>query len=198
LLCGLRSVALGRNDRELSDRIACEREVEAKLKRVGQAGLVVAEGWPATNDLSAFDGDAERERQICDLRIRGKTEAEVCQMLGCTVPDIHRALDRAAQAAMTPVARVRSIYIDAARLERIQQVFLPLVESADDKAALTIIRAQERSAALSRQKSIGDFRRRIRPSALVIREQKQGSSQWARTADRPCPCEAQDRPGSPR
>ena len=29
------------------------------------------------NDLSAFDGDAERERQICDLRIRGKTEAEV-------------------------------------------------------------------------------------------------------------------------
>jgi hypothetical protein len=101
------------------------------------------------NDLSAFDGDAERERQICDLRIRGKTEAEVCQMLGCTVPDIHRALDRAAQAAMTPAARVRSIYIDAARLERIQQVFLPLVESADDKAALTIIRAQERSATLT-------------------------------------------------
>jgi hypothetical protein len=92
------------------------------------------------NDLSAFDGDAERGRQICDLRIRGKTEAEV----GCTVPDIHRALDRAAQAAMTPAARVRSIYIDAARLERIHRFFL--VESADDKAALTIIRAQERSA----------------------------------------------------
>jgi hypothetical protein len=45
-----------------------------------------AEGWPAMNDLSAFDGDAERERQFCDLRIRGKTEAEVCQMLGCTAP----------------------------------------------------------------------------------------------------------------
>ena len=52
------------------------------------------------NDLSAFDGDAERERQICDLRVKGKSEAEVCQMLGVTVPDIHRALDRAAQAAM--------------------------------------------------------------------------------------------------
>jgi hypothetical protein len=99
------------------------------------------------NDLSAFDGDAERERQICDLRIRGKTEAEVCQMVGCTAPDIHRALDRAAQAAMTPAARVRSIYIDAARLERIHRFFL--VESADDKAALTIIRAQERSATLT-------------------------------------------------
>jgi len=82
-----------------------------------------AEGWPAMNDLSAFDGDAERERQFCDLRIRGKTEAEVCQMLGCTVPDIHRALDRAAHAAMTPAARVRSIYIDAARLERIHRFF---------------------------------------------------------------------------
>ena len=31
------------------------------------------------NDLSAFDGDAERERQICDFRVKGKTEAEVCQ-----------------------------------------------------------------------------------------------------------------------
>jgi hypothetical protein len=69
---------------------------------------------------------------------KGKTEAEVCAMLGCRVPDIHRALDRAAQAAMTPAARVRGIYIDAARLERIQQVFIPLVESADDKAAMVI------------------------------------------------------------
>lgn len=46
------------------------------------------------NDLSAFDGDAERERQIVDLRVRGKTEAEVCQILGCTAPDIHRAIWR--------------------------------------------------------------------------------------------------------
>jgi hypothetical protein len=44
------------------------------------------------NDLSAFDGGGERERQICDLRVKGKTEAEVCAMLGVTVPDIHRAL----------------------------------------------------------------------------------------------------------
>jgi hypothetical protein len=28
------------------------------------------------NDLSAFDGDAERERQIVDLRVKGKSEAE--------------------------------------------------------------------------------------------------------------------------
>jgi hypothetical protein len=28
------------------------------------------------NDLGAFDGDAERERQICDFRVKGKTEAE--------------------------------------------------------------------------------------------------------------------------
>jgi transcriptional regulator len=100
------------------------------------------------NDLSAFDGDAKRERQICDLRVKGKTEREVCAMLGCTVADIHRALDRAAQASMTPAARVRGIYIDAARLERIQQVFIALVESADDKAAMVVIRAQERKATL--------------------------------------------------
>jgi hypothetical protein len=39
-------------------------------------------------------------------------------------------------------------YLDAARLERIQQVFIPLVESADDKAAMVVIRAQERKATL--------------------------------------------------
>jgi hypothetical protein len=26
------------------------------------------------NDLGAFDGDAERERQICDFRVKRKTE----------------------------------------------------------------------------------------------------------------------------
>src|ERR1700722_5447362 len=39
-----RSGAFGRNDHELRDRIACEREVEAKLERVGEAGLVVVAG----------------------------------------------------------------------------------------------------------------------------------------------------------
>ena len=66
------------------------------------------------NDLSAFDGDAERERQIYDLRVKGKSEAEVCQMLGVTVSDIHRALDRAVQAAMNgarPIG-VRSELLD--------------------------------------------------------------------------------------
>ena len=51
------------------------------------------------NDLSAFDGDAERDRQIVDLRVNGKSEAEVCQILGCTVPDIHRAIWRLARRA---------------------------------------------------------------------------------------------------
>jgi hypothetical protein len=100
------------------------------------------------NDLSAFDGDAERERQICDLRVKGKSEAEVCQMLGCTIRDIHAALDKAAQASMTPAARVRDIFVDAARMERAQLVFLPLMEGADDKAAMIVIRAQERKATL--------------------------------------------------
>jgi hypothetical protein len=47
---------------------------------------------------------------------------------------------------MTPAARVRYIYLDAARMERAQQIFLPLMESADDKAAMVVIRARERKA----------------------------------------------------
>ncbi|HZZ21997.1 MAG TPA: hypothetical protein VFE60_05205 [Roseiarcus sp.] len=49
---------------------------------------------------------------------------------------------------MTPAARVRDIYLDAARMERAQQIFLPLMEGTDDKAAMIVIRAQERKATL--------------------------------------------------
>ncbi len=48
------------------------------------------------NGLSEFDGDAERDRQICDLRIRGKSEPEVCQMLGVTVEGTNRVSPRKA------------------------------------------------------------------------------------------------------
>jgi hypothetical protein len=77
------------------------------------------------NDLSAFDGDAGRDRQIIDLRVKGKSEAGVSQMLGVTVPDIHRALHKAAQASMTPQAQVRGIFIVAARLEQYEQALVP-------------------------------------------------------------------------
>jgi hypothetical protein len=50
----------------------------------------------------------------------------------------------------------------------------PSNSDADSEFAASIVVAAE--MALSRQISIGDFRRRIRPSALVIREQKQWSS----------------------
>jgi hypothetical protein len=45
-------------------------------------------------------------------------------MLGVTVPDIHRSLDKAVQATMIPAARVRGIYIDAARLEQYEQALV--------------------------------------------------------------------------
>jgi hypothetical protein len=86
---------------------------------------------PAMNDLRAFDGDGERARQIVDLRVKGKTEVEVCQMLGCTVPNIHRALDRAARASMTPAARVRDIFVDKSRLEVYEQSVVPAAIGGD-------------------------------------------------------------------
>ena len=45
-------------------------------------------------------------------------------MLGVTVPDFHRSLDKAVQATMIPAARVRGIYIDAARLEQYEQALV--------------------------------------------------------------------------
>jgi hypothetical protein len=100
------------------------------------------------NDLSGFDGDAERERQICDLRVSGKTEADVCAMLGVTIADIHRALDRAAAAALTPQARIRTIHLEAARMEVLEEAFMASAKGGDDKSAQVIIRAAERKATL--------------------------------------------------
>ena len=50
------------------------------------------------NGLSEFDG-TRRARQICDLRIRGKSEPEVCQMLGVTVEGTNRVSPRKALVA---------------------------------------------------------------------------------------------------
>jgi hypothetical protein len=70
-------------------------------------------------------------------------------MLGVTVPDIHRSLDKAVQATMIPAARVRGIYIDAARLEQYEQA-LVTAAIGGEKAIATAVRIQERKATLSR------------------------------------------------
>ena len=69
-------------------------------------------------------------------------------MLGVTVPDIHRSLDKAVQATMIPAARVRGIYIDAARLEQYEQALVTAAIGGDEKAIATAVRVQERKATL--------------------------------------------------
>jgi hypothetical protein len=101
------------------------------------------------NDLSIpFSDDPERDKQIFDLVVEGRTEAEVCRMLGVTVADVRRALDLAGQLMLSPQNRVRIIAVDAARCERMIQDFLPASHSRDDKAANVILKAQERKATL--------------------------------------------------
>ena len=65
-------------------------------------------------------------------------------MLGVTVPDIHRSLDKAVQATMIPAARVRGIYIDAARLEQYEQALVTAAIGGDEKAIATAVGVQER------------------------------------------------------
>jgi hypothetical protein len=100
------------------------------------------------NDLSGFDGDADRERRIIDLRVSGKSIAETCEMMNCTPADINRALDRAASLALTPQARVRTIHLEASRMEVLEEVFMASAKAGDDRAAQVVIRAQERKATL--------------------------------------------------
>jgi hypothetical protein len=63
----------------------------------------------AINDLSiSFSDDPERDKQIFDF-VDGRTEAEVRQRLGVTTADIHRALDLAGQAMLSPQNRCGSL-----------------------------------------------------------------------------------------
>ncbi len=94
------------------------------------------------------DDRAERDRRICDLRVSGRTIGDVCQMLDVTPADVNRALDKAAQAALTPQARVRAVHIEQARLEGLEEAFLPAARAGDDKAAQVVIRASERRSVL--------------------------------------------------
>ena len=57
-------------------------------------------------------------------------------MLGVTVPDIHRSLDKAVQATVIPAARVRGIYIDAARLEQYEQALVTAAIGGDTRRRL--------------------------------------------------------------
>jgi hypothetical protein len=100
------------------------------------------------NDLSDIDGDAERDRQLVDLRVNGKSVGDICALFSVTPQDITRALDRAAQEALTPRSRVRMIHVEQARIEMIEEAFLPAAKGGDDRAAQVVIRAQERKATL--------------------------------------------------
>jgi hypothetical protein len=101
------------------------------------------------NDLSAtFDGDGERDKQIVDLVIGGKRVDDVAKMMACTVADVNLALDRAAQVYLTAQARVSSIFVDAARLERAQEACVPAANAGDDKAINCLAKLSERRSTL--------------------------------------------------
>jgi hypothetical protein len=101
------------------------------------------------NDLSfPRSDDPERDKQIVDLVIGGKRVDVVAQMMVCTVADVNLALDRAAQAYLTAQARVRTIFVDAARLERAQEAIVPAANAGDDKAINCLAKLSERRSAL--------------------------------------------------
>ena len=103
-------------------------------------------------------------------------------MLGVTVPDIHRSLDKAVQATMIPAARVRGIYIDAARLEQYEQALVTAAIGGDEKAIATAVRVQERKATLSRFDTLpGRARTALRTPQRLLRRDRAAR----RRSDRP-------------
>jgi hypothetical protein len=92
--------------------------------------------------------EKERDRQIVDLRVGGKTVAEVCAMLGCTPAEVNRALDNSAQAALSALSRVRTIHLEQLRLESVEPVFVQQAKTGDCQSAMVLVRLQERKASL--------------------------------------------------
>jgi hypothetical protein len=79
---------------------------------------------------------------------------------------------RRRRSAALAAAKARGAVLGNPRLAEARAIANAHHKAGADTFADTVAPAI-REAALSRQTSIGDFRRRIRPSALVIREQKQ-------------------------
>ncbi|HZZ21782.1 MAG TPA: hypothetical protein VFE60_04030 [Roseiarcus sp.] len=101
------------------------------------------------NDLSLpRSDDLERDRRAVDLVIGGKRVDDVAQTMACTVANVNLALDRAAQAYLTAEARVRSIFVDAMRLERAQEACVPAANAGDDKAIHSLTKLSERRCTL--------------------------------------------------
>jgi hypothetical protein len=100
------------------------------------------------HDLSAFDGDPERDKQIVDLVVGGKRVDDVAKMMACGTADVNLCLDRAAQVYLTAQSRVRTIFVDAARLERAQEAVVPAANAGDDKAINCLAKLSERRSAL--------------------------------------------------
>lgn len=80
--------------------------------------------------------------------IGDKRVDDAAEMMACTVADVNLALGRAAQAYLTAQARVRTIFVDAARLERAQEAVIPAANAGDDKAINCLTKLSERRSAL--------------------------------------------------
>jgi len=75
-------------------------------------------------------------------------------------------------------------YLGSGMIRGIGPVYAKKMVKAFGDRVFDVHRSRARSTALSRQISIGHFRRRISPNALAIREQKQWGSTSPRSASR--------------
>jgi hypothetical protein len=88
-----------------------------------------------------------RDRQIVELRT-GKSEGEICRLLGCTVADVHRAIDARAAVTLSAQNRLRLIYLQLQRIEELEAAFMPQAKAGEVASGALITKLMERKSTL--------------------------------------------------
>jgi hypothetical protein len=96
-----------------------------------------------------MESELERlDRQVVQMRTDGKSEAEISSLLGVTVADIHRAIDKRAAVVLSAQNRVRRIYLELQRLDELQVPFQKQAKAGDVASGALCVKIQERRATL--------------------------------------------------
>src|SRR5262245_11070119 len=88
------------------------------------------------------DTTTERDEQIAERRLAGESVRSVAQQFGCSIGEVHAAVERALE--INNEVRKRMVLLDAAKLDRLLKVFYDKGLAGCVQSAITAVRIWER------------------------------------------------------
>ena len=90
--------------------------------------------------------ESEIDTKAVEMRVAGASEREICATLGINRSRIRKAVDEAMQDALTPISRLRAVFLAQARVLELLPVFIKQAKTGDCQSALVVDRLMAREA----------------------------------------------------